>query len=117
MRGQEKKQTSMLVLRSPEDFVPKQHPIRRIKKMADEILQSLSPALEAMYAEGGRPSILPERLLKATILMALYTVRLPVSWSELRTTWSGSPSFYPSLSRRRPAIWEGSAARSHRRWR
>src|ERR1041385_2461902 len=75
MRGQEKKQTSMLVLRSPEDFVPKQHPIRRIKKMADEILQLLSPALEAMYADGGRPSIPPERLLKATILMALYTVR------------------------------------------
>jgi transposase len=75
MRGQEKKQMSMLVLRSPEDFVPKQHPIRGIKKMADEILQSLSPTLEAMYAEGGRPSIPPERLLKATILMALYTVR------------------------------------------
>jgi transposase len=75
MRGEEKKQTSMLVLRSPEDFVPKQHPIRRIKKMADEILRSLSPALEAMYAAGGRPSIPPERLLKATVLMALYTVR------------------------------------------
>lgn len=75
MRGEEKKQTSMLVLRSPEDFVPKQHPIRRIKKMADEILRSLSPMLQGMYAEGGRPSIPPERLLKATILMALYTVR------------------------------------------
>jgi len=75
MRGEEKKQTSMLVLRSPEDFVPKQHPIRRIKKMADEILRWLSPTLEAMYAAGGRPSIPPERLLKATILMALYTVR------------------------------------------
>ena len=75
MRGQEKTQTSMLVLRSPADFVPKQHPIRRIKEMADEILQSLSPTLEAMYAEGGRPSIPPERLLKATILMALHTVR------------------------------------------
>lgn len=75
MRGQEKKQTSMLVLRSPEDFVPKQHPIRRIKKLADEILRTLSPTLEAMYAQGGRPSIPPERLLKATILMALFTVR------------------------------------------
>lgn len=75
MRGQEKKQTSMLVLRSPEDFVPKEHPIRRIKKMADEVLRALSPTLESMYAEGGRPSIPPERLLKATILMALYTVR------------------------------------------
>jgi transposase len=43
--------------------------------MADEILRSLSPTLEAMYAAGGRPSIPPERLLKATILMALHTVR------------------------------------------
>ncbi len=82
MRGQEKKQTSMLVLRSPEDFVPKEHPIRRIKKMADEILRSLSSTLEAMYAEGGRPSIPPERLLKATILMALYTVRSERQFSE-----------------------------------
>jgi len=75
MRGQEKKQTSMLALRSPEGFVPKQHPIRRIEKMADEILQSLSPTLAAMYADGGRLSSPPERLLKATSLMALYTVR------------------------------------------
>jgi len=75
MRGLEKKQTSMLMLRSPEDFVPKQHPIRQIKKMADESLRSLSPTLDAMYAAGGRPSIPPERLLKATVLMALYTVR------------------------------------------
>ena len=52
MRGEEKRQTSMLVLRSPEDFVPKQHPIRRIKRMADEVLRSLSSALEAMYAAG-----------------------------------------------------------------
>jgi len=43
MRGQETKQTSMLVLRSPEDFVPKQHPIRRIKKMADERFREASP--------------------------------------------------------------------------
>jgi transposase len=82
MRGQEKKQMSMLVLRSPEDFVPKQHPIRLIKKIADEILRALSPTLEAMYAEGGRPSIPPERLLKATILMALYTVRSERQFSE-----------------------------------
>jgi hypothetical protein len=60
MRGQEKKQTSMLVVRSPEDFVPKQHPIRRIKKMADDVLRSLSPTLEASTPKAGgrrfRPS-------------------------------------------------------------
>ena len=82
MRGQEQKQTSMLILRSPEDFVPKQHPIRRIKKLADDVLRTLSPTLEAMYAQGGRPSIPPERLLKATILMALYTVRSERQFSE-----------------------------------
>lgn len=82
MRGQDKKQTSMLILRSPEDFVPKQHPIRRIKKLADDVLRTLSPTLEAMYAQGGRPSIPPERLLKATILMALYTVRSERQFSE-----------------------------------
>lgn len=82
MRGQEKKQTSMLILRSPEDFVPKQHPIRRIKKLADDVLRTLSPTFEAMYAQGGRPSIPPERLLKATILMALYTVRSERQFSE-----------------------------------
>src|SRR5690349_11123034 len=71
MRGFEKKQTSMLVLRSPEDFVPKRHPIRQMKKIADDVLRSLSTTLEAMYAAGGRPSIPPERLLKATVLMAL----------------------------------------------
>ena len=75
MRGVEKKQTSMLVLRSPEDFVPKRHPIRQIKKIADDVLRSLSPTLEAMYSTIGRPSIPPERLLKATVLMALHTVR------------------------------------------
>lgn len=75
MRGIDKKQTSMLVLRSPEDFVPKEHPIRRIKQIADEVLRTLWPALDQMYAAGGRPSIPPERLLKATVLMALYTVR------------------------------------------
>jgi transposase len=75
MRGIDTKQTSMLMLGSPEQLVPKEHPIRRIKKMADEVLTSLSPALDAMYSTIGRPSIPPERLLKATVLMALYTVR------------------------------------------
>jgi len=75
MRGLDQKQTSMLMLGSPEQLVPKEHPIRRIKKMADEVLASLSPTLDAMYSTIGRPSIPPERLLKATVLMALYTVR------------------------------------------
>jgi transposase len=65
----------MLMLMSPETVVPTEHPIRAIKKLADEVLAKLSPTFDAMYASVGRPSIPPERLLKAQLLMALYTVR------------------------------------------
>jgi transposase len=75
MRGQQTKQSSMLCLISPESAVPTDHPIRRVKALADEALASLSPLFDEMYGGTGRPSIPPERLLKATLLMALYTVR------------------------------------------
>ncbi len=65
----------MLMLMSPESRVPKEHPIRQIKKLADAALSKLSPVFDAMYSGVGRPSIPPERLLKATLLMALYTIR------------------------------------------
>jgi transposase len=65
----------MLCLMSPESAVPPEHPIRAIKKLADQALDQLSPTFDAMYASTGRPSIPPERLLKAMLLMALYTVR------------------------------------------
>jgi transposase len=75
MRGRVKEQTSMLMLASPEERIPKDHPIRRIKKLADEALRAMSPVFDAMYEEGGRVSVPPERLLKATLLMALFSVR------------------------------------------
>jgi len=75
MRGKDKKQSSMLMLMSPESRVPQSHPLRAIKKLADAALVKLSPVFDAMYAEGGRPSIPPERLLKSMVLMALYSVR------------------------------------------
>jgi transposase len=75
MRGKETQQSSMLCLMSPEKAVPKAHPIRAIKKLADDALRSLESTFEAMYAATGRPSLPPERLLKATLLMALYSVR------------------------------------------
>ncbi len=65
----------MLMLMSPETRVPPNHPIRAIKKIADAALTKLSPTFDAMYSVVGRPSIPPERLLKATLLMALYTIR------------------------------------------
>ena len=51
------------------------HPIRRIKALADQQLRELGPVFDRMYAEGGRSSIPPERLLKGQLLIALYTVR------------------------------------------
>jgi len=75
MRGTDTKQGSMLCLMSPETVVPTKHPLRRIKVLADAALAELSPAFDAMYSTEGRPSIPPERLLKATLLMAFYTVR------------------------------------------
>jgi transposase len=75
MRGTDTKQSSMLCLMSPESAVPKGHPLRQIKPIADQALAELSPVFDAMYSGIGRPSIPPERLLKATLLMAFYTVR------------------------------------------
>ena len=75
MRGYDRPQATMLTVVSPEKRVPANHPIRRIKPLAEAALKELSPLFEQMYSEVGRPSIPPERLLKASLLMALYTVR------------------------------------------
>jgi hypothetical protein len=75
MRGEDEKRSTMLCLMSPESMVPPTHPLRRIKKLADAALRELSSIFDKMYSPVGRPSIPPERQLKATLLMALYTVR------------------------------------------
>ena len=75
MRGHDRPQSTMLTLVNPEQRVPANHPIRLIKALAEVALKELSPLFEQMYSEVGRPSIPPERLLKASLLMALYTVR------------------------------------------
>jgi transposase len=75
MRGTLKSQPELVCLLSPESVVPKEHPIRTIKPYLDEVLRRMSPHFDAMYAEQGRPSIPPERLLKAKVLIALFSVR------------------------------------------
>ena len=75
MRGHEENQGYMFSYLSPEERVPPDHPLRRVKALADEALKSLSRTFDRMYARVGRPSIPPERLLKAQLLIALYTVR------------------------------------------
>ncbi len=75
MRGRAKQQTTLFSLRTPGERVPKDHPLRKVKTLADEVLRELSPVFDEMYAGSGRSSVPPERLLKATLLMALHTVR------------------------------------------
>lgn len=78
MRGEVDPQADMLCLISPESRVPKNHPLRRIKPLVDEALGGLSPLFDEMYAAEGRPSIPPERLLRAKVLQALYSIRSEV---------------------------------------
>jgi transposase len=75
MRGKASKQLSMLSLQSPDERVRADHPLRKVKVLADEALAALSPTFDAMYSETGRPSVAPERLLKAMLLIAFFSVR------------------------------------------
>jgi transposase len=75
MRGLQDKQTSMWAFVSIEERIPIEHPLRRIKKLADQQLVKLSGVFNRMYSQVGRPSVAPERVLKSLLLMALYSVR------------------------------------------
>jgi transposase len=75
MRGKVEEQVQFISLINVESLVGAEHPIRRIKKLVDEVLKKLSGKFEKMYSTEGRPSIPPEQLLKAKVLQALYTVR------------------------------------------
>ncbi len=75
MRGDDQQQAVMFSYISPEQRVPPEHPLRPIRAMVDEILRGLSPQFDALYARTGRPSIAPEKLLRALLLQLLYTVR------------------------------------------
>jgi transposase len=75
MRGHDKQQADMFSYLSPEERVRQDHPLRAIRVMADEALRNLSERFEAMYSRTGRPSIAPEKLLRAQLLQMLYSVR------------------------------------------
>lgn len=75
MRGADTKQAVMFSTISPEKRVPADHPLRPIKALVEKILGELSRDFDAMYSTVGRSSVAPERLLKAMVLIALYTIR------------------------------------------
>src|ERR1700680_596003 len=75
MRGTDHQQSWMFSYISAERRVPADHPLRALRVMADAALAQLGPAFDAIYARSGRPSIAPEKLLRALLLQVLYTVR------------------------------------------
>jgi transposase len=75
MRGKNHGQQAIFTLVTPAQVVPADHPIRKIKELADRELENLSPVFDKMYSEEGRPSIPPETLLKSCLLIALFSVR------------------------------------------
>jgi len=82
MRGRKAAQTSFISLVNVEDRIPKGHPIREVKRMIGEVFRRLDAEFEDLYAQNGRASIPPERLLGAKVLMALYTVRSDRAFCE-----------------------------------
>ena len=75
MRGHDEQQASMFSYLSPERRVPQDHPLRPIRAMVETVLADLSPRFALLYSHTGRPSIPPEKLLRALLLQVLYTVR------------------------------------------
>jgi transposase len=75
MRGDDRQQGAMFSYVSLEQRVPESHPLRPIRAMVDQALVELSAAFEGLYSRVGRPSIPPEKLLRALLLQVLYTIR------------------------------------------
>jgi hypothetical protein len=75
MRGQDEQQLDVFRYISPEQRVPQDHPLGALRMMTDEALRELQPRFRKLYAKTGRPSIAPEKLLRALLLQALYSVR------------------------------------------
>lgn len=75
MRGDDERQGSVFSYISAEARVPDDHPLRPIREIADAALERLSPEFDGLYSRVGRPSIAPERLLRALLLQCFYTIR------------------------------------------
>ena len=122
MRGSSAQQTTMFSVADAGELIPGGHPIRRIRPLVESALARMEPAFAEMYAEIGRPSIPPERLLKASLLMALYSIRSERQFCEqlqynLLFKWFlgmnlEEPAFSPtSFSKNRKRMLRQGAAR------
>jgi transposase len=122
MRGSDARSDTMFSYLSPEERVPKDHPLRGIRIILNEVLEELSPIFERLYSKVGRPSVPPEQLLRALLLQILYTVRSERMLMEqlgynLLFRWfvglsMDEPVWVPSVfSKNRDRLLEGDVAR------
>src|SRR6266849_6252310 len=121
MRGTDHQQSWMFSYISAERRVPPDHPLRALRVMADAVLAQLGPAFDAIYARSGRPSIAPEKLLRALLLQVLYTVRSErllmeqLDYNFLFRWFVGLSLYYPVLdatgfTKNRERLLEGELA-------
>jgi len=75
MRGEREDNAGMFSYITPAQRVPKDHPLRPIRELVNAALKELSPVFQRLYSRIGRPSIAPERLIRASVLQMLYTIR------------------------------------------
>ncbi len=75
MRGTDKISGSLFSYVDIEDRIPARHPLRQVKRIVDEVLASLDAEFDRLYAAEGRPSIAPERLMRASLIQILFSLR------------------------------------------
>lgn len=87
MRGEDRQNHTLFSYVRPDSRIPKDHPIRLIREITDVALKSLSDRFDAAYSTEGRPSIPPERLLRALLIQAFYSVRSERQLMACRGPW------------------------------
>ena len=114
MRGADEQTSHMFSYLSPEMRIAPDHPLRAIRRITDEALREISPALEALYSDLGRPSIPPEQLLRALVIQVLHSVRSErLLMEEIREETTGSAA---AVHTRKSGEIECVAAGPARRW-
>src|SRR3954453_11262802 len=84
MRGRDDRADGLFSYVRLEERIPADHPLRAVRRLADEALPALNGRFEALYSSMGRPSIAPEMLLRATLLQAFFSVRSELSMLDRR---------------------------------
>ena len=121
MRGDDQQQSGMFSYVSVEERVPQDHPLRPIRKLVDQILGRMASEFDGLYAKTGRPSVPPERLLRAALLQIFYSIRSErmlmeqLAYNLLFRWFVGlpidEPAWHPTVfSKNRDRLLEGAVA-------